>query len=79
MPGAMEKFRQRRLTAFSRLKRWPGCISRAPGLYRWQRATQASAIMWLGRVVMGLRRGFVQAGVQNLLMTLWPVTDVGSG
>jgi CHAT domain-containing protein len=22
---------------------------------------------------MGLRRGFLQAGVQNLLMTLWPV------
>jgi CHAT domain-containing protein/Tfp pilus assembly protein PilF len=26
-----------------------------------------------GDGVMGLRRGFVQAGVQNLLMTLWPV------
>jgi CHAT domain-containing protein len=26
-----------------------------------------------GEGVMGLRRGFVQAGVQNLLMTLWPV------
>ena len=24
---------------------------------------------------MGLRRGFVQAGVQNLLMTLWPIGD----
>ncbi|MGB7767652.1 MAG: CHAT domain-containing protein [Verrucomicrobiia bacterium] len=29
--------------------------------------------------VMGLRRGFVQAGAQNLLMTLWPVYDVPSG
>jgi CHAT domain-containing protein len=28
---------------------------------------------------MGLRRGFVQAGAQNLLMTLWPVYDVPSG
>ena len=28
---------------------------------------------------MGLRRGFVQAGVQNLLMTLWPVFDKSSG
>jgi CHAT domain-containing protein len=28
---------------------------------------------------MGLRRGFVQAGAQNLLMTLWPVFDVPSG
>jgi CHAT domain-containing protein len=26
-----------------------------------------------GESVMGLRRGFLQAGVQNLLMTLWPV------
>lgn len=25
--------------------------------------------------VMGLRRGFVQAGAQNLLMTLWPISD----
>ena len=24
---------------------------------------------------MGLRRGFIQAGAQNLLMTLWPVSD----
>jgi CHAT domain-containing protein len=24
---------------------------------------------------MGLRRGFVQAGAQNLLMTLWPISD----
>ena len=32
-----------------------------------------------GEGVMGLRRGFVQAGVQNLLMTLWPVFDVPSG
>ncbi len=28
-----------------------------------------------GEGVMGLRRGFVQAGAQNLLMTLWPVYD----
>ena len=28
---------------------------------------------------MGLRRGFVQAGAQNLLMTLWPVFDISSG
>ena len=26
-----------------------------------------------GEGVMGLRRGFVQAGARNLLMTLWPV------
>ena len=26
-----------------------------------------------GEGVMGLRRGFIQAGVQNLLLTLWPV------
>jgi tetratricopeptide (TPR) repeat protein/CHAT domain-containing protein len=32
-----------------------------------------------GEGVMGLRRGFVQAGAQNLLMTLWPVYDVPSG
>src|SRR5271166_2363714 len=25
--------------------------------------------------VMGLRRGFIQAGAQNLLMTLWPISD----
>jgi CHAT domain-containing protein len=24
---------------------------------------------------MGLRRGFNQAGVKNLLMTLWPISD----
>jgi len=24
---------------------------------------------------MGLRRGFVQAGAQNLLMTLWPISN----
>lgn len=28
-----------------------------------------------GEGVMGLRRGFSQAGAQNLLMTLWPVSD----
>ena len=28
---------------------------------------------------MGLRRGFIQAGSQNLLMTLWPVFDKPSG
>ena len=28
-----------------------------------------------GEGVMGLRRGFIQAGVQNLLMTLWPISD----
>jgi CHAT domain-containing protein len=28
-----------------------------------------------GEGVMGLRRGFVQAGAQNLLMTLWSVSD----
>jgi tetratricopeptide (TPR) repeat protein len=28
-----------------------------------------------GEGVMGLRRGFVQAGAQNLLMTLWPISD----
>ena len=32
-----------------------------------------------GEGVMGLRRGFIQAGAQNLLMTLWPVFDVPSG
>jgi hypothetical protein len=25
--------------------------------------------------VMGLRRGFIQAGAQKLLMTLWPISD----
>lgn len=29
-----------------------------------------------GQGVLGLRRGFVQAGTQNLLMTLWPVADL---
>ena len=24
---------------------------------------------------MGLRRGFIEAGAQNLLMTLWPIDD----
>src|SRR6266498_954072 len=33
----------------------------------------------LGEGVMGLRRGFVQAGAQNLLLTLWPVFDISSG
>jgi CHAT domain-containing protein/Tfp pilus assembly protein PilF len=28
-----------------------------------------------GEGVLGLRRGFVQAGARNLLMTLWPVAD----
>ena len=28
-----------------------------------------------GEGVLGLRRGFIQAGAQNLLMTLWPVAD----
>jgi CHAT domain-containing protein len=28
-----------------------------------------------GEGVMGLRRGFVQAGAQNMLMTLWPISD----
>src|SRR5262249_49208403 len=28
-----------------------------------------------GEGVMGLRRGFIQAGAQNLLMTLWPLND----
>ena len=28
-----------------------------------------------GEGVLGLRRGFVQAGSQNLLMTLWPISD----
>jgi len=28
-----------------------------------------------GEGVMGLRRGFVQSGAQNLLMTLWPISD----
>ena len=29
-----------------------------------------------GRRVLGLRRGFIQAGAQNLLMTLWPISDM---
>lgn len=28
-----------------------------------------------GEGVLGLRRGFVQAGAHNLLMTLWPIND----
>jgi CHAT domain-containing protein/Tfp pilus assembly protein PilF len=28
-----------------------------------------------GEGVMGLRRGFVEAGTRNLLMTLWPISD----
>jgi CHAT domain-containing protein len=28
-----------------------------------------------GEGVMGLRRGLIQAGTQNLLMTLWPISD----
>ena len=28
-----------------------------------------------GEGVLGLRRGFIQAGTQNLLLTLWPVDD----
>ena len=28
-----------------------------------------------GEGVMGLHRGFVEAGAQNLLMTLWPISD----
>jgi CHAT domain-containing protein/tetratricopeptide (TPR) repeat protein len=28
-----------------------------------------------GEGVMGMRRGFIQAGTQNLLMTLWPISD----
>jgi CHAT domain-containing protein len=31
-----------------------------------------------GEGVMGLRRGFIQAGAQNLLMTLWPISDEGT-
>ena len=28
-----------------------------------------------GEGVLRLQRGFVQAGAQNLLMTLWPIDD----
>ena len=28
-----------------------------------------------GEGVLGLRRGFIQAGARNLLMTLWPIDD----
>ncbi|MCC7210229.1 MAG: CHAT domain-containing protein [Candidatus Brocadia sp.] len=28
-----------------------------------------------GKGVLGLRRGFILAGAQHLMMTLWPVTD----
>jgi CHAT domain-containing protein/tetratricopeptide (TPR) repeat protein len=28
-----------------------------------------------GEGVLGLRRGFIQAGAQNLLLTLWPIAD----
>ncbi len=28
-----------------------------------------------GEGIMGLRRGFIQAGAKHLMMTLWPVTD----
>jgi CHAT domain-containing protein len=28
-----------------------------------------------GEGVMGLRRGFIQSGARNLLMTLWPISD----
>jgi CHAT domain-containing protein/Tfp pilus assembly protein PilF len=31
-----------------------------------------------GEGVIGLRRGFAEAGAQNLLMTLWPVEDMGT-
>ena len=43
------------------------------GFYR--PVTQAGAIL-LTEGVMGLRRAFTQAGAQNLLMTLWPVSEV---
>src|SRR5258708_33712535 len=31
-----------------------------------------------GEGVLGLRRGFVQAGTENLLMTLWPISDAAT-
>jgi len=31
-----------------------------------------------GDGVMGLRRGFIEAGVQHLLMTLWPISDTST-
>jgi CHAT domain-containing protein len=31
-----------------------------------------------GEGVMGLRRRFIQAGAQNLMMTLWPIGDKAS-
>jgi CHAT domain-containing protein len=31
-----------------------------------------------GEGVLGLRRGFVQAGAQNIFMTLWPILDAGT-
>ena len=35
----------------------------------------ASGEVKAGEGVMGLRRGFAQAGGENLLMTLWPISD----
>jgi CHAT domain-containing protein/tetratricopeptide (TPR) repeat protein len=35
----------------------------------------ASGQARIGEGVMGLRRGFIEAGAQNLLMTLWPIDD----
>jgi CHAT domain-containing protein len=32
-----------------------------------------------GEGVMGLRRGFIRAGAQNLLLTLWPISDETTG
>jgi CHAT domain-containing protein/tetratricopeptide (TPR) repeat protein len=34
-----------------------------------------SGVAQAGEGVLGLRRGFAQAGAQNLVMTLWPVDD----
>jgi len=31
-----------------------------------------------GEGVLGLRRGFLQAGAQHLLMTLWPISDAAT-